>query len=77
MLMLLTGCNNLQLSKPTSDPIAEDIISTPDITVNRVNYKIGLDETKAVMSNDTLQIPMKLKGDESCENIGVKIFIVR
>lgn len=74
-VMLLTGCDNSQLSRPTSDPIAEDISNIPNVTVNRVNYKIGLDETKAVMSNDTLQIPLKLNGDEGSENIGVKIFI--
>lgn len=80
MVMLLTGCENSQLNKPSdstalSEPIVEDISNTPNMVVNRVNFKIGLDETKAVMNNDTLQIPLKLNGDEGCENVGIKVFI--
>ncbi len=80
MVMALTGCDNSQLNKPSSntavsDPFVEDISNTPNMILNRVNFKVGLDETKAVMNNNTLQIPLKLNGDEGCEKVGIKVFI--
>ena len=80
VMMVLTGCDNSQLNKQSnniavSDPFVGDISDTTNMIVNRVNFKVGLRETNAVMVNNMLQIPLNLNGDDGCENVGIKIFI--
>ena len=80
VVMILTGCDNSQLNKPSDntevpDPFVGDISTTANMIMSRVNFKIGLQETDAVMVNNMLQIPLILNGDDGCEKVGIKIFI--
>ncbi len=81
--MLLAGCNSNSRHNSTnsggliSNPIAGDNVPNFDAAGQRpVRYSIGIKgENAQFISDDVIQVPLTLNGEEECEKVGVRVFI--
>lgn len=81
LVIVLTGCkSNSQESKPSdntiiSDPFIGDASNSGNLPMTTASFEIGIINKDAKLTNNTLQVPLMLKGDEWCEELGIKVYI--
>lgn len=81
--MLLAGCNSNSSRNNTnnnglvSNQSAGDIAPNFDAAWQRpVSYSIGIrGENAQFISDDVIQVPLTLNGEEGCEKVGVRVYI--
>ncbi len=81
--MLFAGCssnssrNNTNNSGSALNQISGDNMPGFNVAAQRsVSYSIGINgENAEFISDDIIQVPLTLNGEEGCEKVGVRIFI--